>query len=133
MIIKGNLDLQNSSIESLDELKEVRGNVNLSFSKNLKDLGNLSKVFSFTAIDCSTLFSLSNLEFISGSLILKGCNNLTNLGKIKSLNYWLNITDCYNLKSLEYIESVNGVLYLKNSGVTEEYIKKYKPQLLKNC
>lgn len=64
MIIKGDLNLRNSSIESLGNLEEVDGDLNLTDSKiislgklkivrgriscwdckNLKDLGNLQKV-----------------------------------------------------------------------------------------
>lgn len=44
MIIKGDLSLQNSNIESLGNLKEVHGDLNLGGCRNLKDLGKLEIV-----------------------------------------------------------------------------------------
>lgn len=88
MIINGNLDLSNSSIESLVKLIEVNGYLYLSNCKNLKNLESLE---------------------IVGNLFLRNCKNI---------------------KSLRNLKRVDGSLNLKNSGITKEYIIKYKPFLL---
>jgi len=79
MIIKGNLDLRNSNIESLGELTQVNGYLNLFECKDLKSLGNIKK--------------------IKDALVLYGCENLKNLGKLKYcgkiLIYNSRITETY--------------------------------------
>ena len=44
MIINGNLDLRKSLIESLGELTEVNGNLQLENCHQLKSLGKLKKL-----------------------------------------------------------------------------------------
>jgi hypothetical protein len=86
MIINGNLNLSNSTIESLVELKEVRGNLELWDCYNLKSLGNLEKVNGNLYLNnCRNLKDLGNLKEI-GELVLVGCENLKSPGKLKSLD-----------------------------------------------
>lgn len=69
MVINGDLNLKNSSIESLGKLKKINaGGLLIEFNncKNLKDLGNLEQ------IDCG-MFEIIN------------CHNLKDLGKLKKI------------------------------------------------
>ena len=71
MIIKGNLDLGNSNIESLGKLIEVNGYLYLSNCKNLKDLESLEIVGNLFLRNCENIKSLGNLKRVNGSLSLK--------------------------------------------------------------
>ncbi len=79
MIINGNLYLDESSIESLGDIKEVKGNLILWKCYNLKDLGNLKHIkgdlinFMFT----KKLQSLGKLERFDGKRILLFGSNIT--------------------------------------------------------
>lgn len=114
MIINGNLKLNESSITSLDNLKAINGYLDLNFSEDLKSLGKL--------------------ETINGLFLnLNSCYSLISLGNLKRVNGWLGLkwTDLSNLGNLEYVE---GLIYLDiGSNITKEYVKKYKPQLFKQC
>lgn len=66
MIINGNLNLANSKIQSLGNLRKVEGLLDLTDCENLEDLGDL--------------------EEIGEQLILTGCKNLKSPGKLKNLD-----------------------------------------------
>jgi hypothetical protein len=114
MIINGDLKLNETNITSIGKLKEVNGYLDLSFCENLKDLGNLQIV--------KGLFL--NLNYRYG---------LKSLGKLKIVKGWLGLkyTD---LKDLGQLEEVGGYIYIDvGSDISKEYIKKHKPQFLKQC
>lgn len=69
MIIKGNLDLSESRIESLGNLEEVNGDINLRYCHNLKDLGYI--------LECSSRIELNNTG-ITKEYIIKNHPNLIN-------------------------------------------------------
>lgn len=79
MIINGNLYLDESSIESLGNIKEVNGNLILWKCYNLKDLGNLEIIrgdiinFMFT----KKLKDLGKLKRFTGNRILLYASNIT--------------------------------------------------------
>lgn len=217
MIIKGNLDVGDSSIESLGNIKEIKGYLDLrNECKNLKDLGNIKYVkelrigtvldsFKITNLKIikgdfylanSNLKSLGSIKIIQGecqasgssliefgenliavyddiilayshelksfgkgfkkcygNLSLTKCESLKNLGNIESVGRTLNLTGCKSLTSLNqlkyadkiYIEDctllktlpkdlkVSKNIYIKNSGITKEYMKKEKPDLFESC
>jgi hypothetical protein len=119
MIINGIMIIVNCSIESLGNLKEVNGNLDLSWNSNLKTLGNLEKV---NGLKFNTL----------GNLNLFNCRNLKDLGNLQFVYHSLFLGNCKNLKTLGKLSFAYRI-YLKDSGVTEEYIRKEKPKLLGNC
>lgn len=111
MIINGNLDLERSSIESLGNIKEIKGELNLISCKKIKSLGNLKKIGKdFYSND--EIESLGDLQIVNSSVFLQKCYLLKNLGKLKK---------------------VKGSIYLLGSGITKEYIEKEKPFLLNKC
>lgn len=91
--INGHLDLHDSIIESLGDLKEITGDFCI-FSDNV----------------CSNLKSLEQLENIGGNLILKN-SNIENLGALKRVGGLLNLRDT-NVTNLGKLEYIGGDLYL---------------------
>ena len=136
--IEGDLDLSNSNITSLGNLKSVGGTLNLR-NTNITDLGNLKFVGNHFYLTNNKITSLGNLEFIGGSfnLDLESCRNLTSLGNLKSVGatFYIintNIIDLGNLKSvdsnliisgtkitsLDNLEYVGGTLDLAGTKIT---------------
>lgn len=70
MIIKGSLSLQNSNIESLGELEEVHGSLNLGSCKQLESLGKLEIVKGGLYIDDCILIKELPKHFDHNSLQL---------------------------------------------------------------
>ncbi len=110
MIIKGNLDLRRSNVESL---------------------GNITKVFGYLLLEnCENLKSLSNLKEVKNSLSLN--TQIESLGKLEKVGEDLYLQSCRNLKTLGDLKETNRV-FLNGSGITREYIIKEKPFLLDKC
>lgn len=114
IINNGSLDLSFSSIESLGNLKEVRGT-----AKYLK------------LMNCKKLISFGKLKKVTFYINAWGCENLTSIGDLEEVGS-LNLTNCINLKDLKNLK-IAKELILKGSGITEEYIRKQKPYLLSKC
>lgn len=155
MIIKGDLNIyQNYSLESLGNLKEVTGILNIINCEKLKTLNKLTTTRKLVASDCLSLESLGNLEWVNFHVKLDGCKNLKSLGKLKHGAIFINLEECENLKDLGQLEEVNGVINLKDcssltnlgkltkvngmiflygSGITREYVILNKPELLRIC
>jgi len=79
MIIKGNLYLDESSIESLGNIKEIKGNLILWKCYNLKDLGNLEIIRGdlINLMFTKKLQSLGKLKRFTGKRILLYASNIT--------------------------------------------------------
>jgi hypothetical protein len=79
MIIKGNLYLDESSIESLGNIKEIKGNLILWKCYNLKDLGNLEIIRGdlINLMFTKKLQSLGKLKRFDGKRILLYASNIT--------------------------------------------------------
>ena len=201
MIINGNLNLANSIVESLGELKEVHGSLDLNNCRELTDLGKLEKIevnekkymYSLNFSNLPKLKSLGLLKSINWiqRFLIVNCPNLTSLGELKwfpvnevnlqasnikriksysgfvytldlsenkfiqvieegvSVGFLnlrnssikkidkqctfkiLNIENCINLKSLGRNLRISEKLKIDGSGITEKYLKKYHPELLK--
>ncbi len=112
MIINGDLNLKNSSVESLGEITEINGDVFLTDS---------------------SIISLGKLKIIKGSLSCWDCSNLISLGELNEIKGGIKLWGCKNLKSLNKLNKVGLVLLLRESGINEEYIKKEKPKLFNQC
>ena len=200
MIINGNLNLANSKIQSLGNLKEIHGSLDLNNCRELISLGKLEKLeinknyqYSLNFSNLPKLKSLGLLKHINWiqRFLIVNCPNLTSLGELKwfpvnevnlqasnikriksyssfvynldlSENKFiqvieegvnvgflnlrnssikkldkqcsfkrLNIENCINLKSLGRNLNVREKLKIEGSGITEKYLKKYHPELLK--
>ena len=114
MIIKGDLHFQeNYYLESLGDLTEVLGRLTLTI--------------------CDSLGSLGKLKNVRGTLQINRNQNLKNLGDLEEVGASLYLTNCPKVKSLGKLKDVKNEIFLKGSGITEEYVKKNKPQLLSKC
>jgi hypothetical protein len=89
--VEGDLDLSDSTIESLGELEYVAGNLTLYDSFYIKTLGNLKKVDGYLNLFNSHIESLGELEYVEGGLNLMDCQNIKTLGKLKFVGGGLNI------------------------------------------
>jgi hypothetical protein len=108
------LDLQNTPIESLGNLKYVDGGLILS-STSIKNLGNLEEVGDFLDLSNSKIESLGNLEKVGGYLDLQN-TPIESLGNLKYVvGGYLNLEGCPLAKlSDEEIKSqvkIKGKIY----------------------
>lgn len=91
--INGYLGISDSSIKSLGELKEVKGDFFIS----------IKHVY-------SNINSLENLEFVGGDLILR-YSNIKELGALKKVGGKLSLRDT-DIENLGFLQFVGGDLYL---------------------
>lgn len=113
MIINGNLNLSESTIESLGQLKEVNGNVYLE--------------------GCIKLKSLENLKKVTGNLIVNYSYYLETLGNLETVDGHLDLRVCRNLKSLGKLKEIGGRIFLSGRNLSENYIHKNYRKLLFKC
>ena len=100
-IFDDDLNLYNSYITSLGNLKSVNGYLDL--------------------VSCENLTSLGNLKSVNGYLDLYSCENLTSLGNLQSVNGYLDLYSCENLTSLGNLQSVGGHLHIARTPISEKY------------
>jgi hypothetical protein len=72
--VDGDLSLYSTAIESLGELKEVNGIMDLSYCENIKTLGKLKRVEIGLSLWSSSIESLGELEFVGGNLYIYNTN-----------------------------------------------------------
>ena len=85
--------------------------------------------------NCRELKNISGITQIKGNLKLNNCNNLISLGDLEEVEAYLYLVNCKYLKSLGKLKNYNNQkgIRLARSGITEQYIKREKSRLLKNC
>jgi hypothetical protein len=82
--VDGDLSLYSTAIESLGELKEVNGYMDLGNCENIKTLGKLKRVEGGLSLWSSSIESLGELEFVGKELLLKYTNiTISELYKVK--------------------------------------------------
>ena len=96
--IDGDLDLMDTKIESLGNLRSVDGWLDL-YGTKIKSLGNLQTVGDTLNLYESKIKSLGNLQSVGGNL---------------NLQY-------SEIKSLGNLQSVGGYLDLRNTPISEKY------------
>jgi hypothetical protein len=135
MIINGTLDLSECfNLTSIDKITEVNGILLLNdtkvstIPKNIKFNWRSSLDISYTKI--SNVNFLKNKTFkrlnLSGLQFKKLPNGLETLMELR-------LNDCFELKELPNDLKVGEILYLKDSGITKEYIMKNRKDLLHKC
>ena len=151
MVIKGTISFEKcQSLISLGKLKKIEGSLDISDCKNLKHLGkleivtgelwcescfeltslnNLKESLSINAWNCKNLKDLGNLTKIQLLGSFNYCKNLTSLGNLKYVGQNLYLKDCINLKELPKGLKVEGTIFIEGSGITEEYLEKYHPDI----
>ena len=93
--IGGNLDLRETSIESLGNLQSVGGYLNL-YGTPIKSLGNLKSVGGDLYLEGTPIKSLENLKSVGGNLIL----------------YKTPISKMYSEDQIRQMVNVEGKIYL---------------------
>ena len=107
--IEGDLDLEETPIESLGNLTSVGGSLYLSITP-IQTLGNLQSVGGYLDLRGTPIKSLGNLQTVGGYLDLKG-TPIKSLGNLQTVggNLYLRNTP---IESLGNLQSVGGGLYL---------------------
>lgn len=152
MIINGNLYLEKSSIQSLGNIKEIKGQLDLFNCKNIESLENVEYIAGNLYLSGSTVKSLGKLKFVGGDFVInhflqslgklkevKGylkannCKKLLSLGKLEKVKY-LDISECINLKDLGNLKEVKKII-MWDCGITKETMEEKYPEILRktNC
>jgi len=107
--VGGILNLSNSKIQSLSNLKVVEKSLNL-WGTSIKSLGNIQKIGNILYLSNSLVESLGNLQFVGWSL------------------------EAYDsqLKSLGNLKFVGKNLYLENTPLSRKYSRKEIFQMVKD-
>ena len=120
--VHGNIDLDDSELKSLYNLKHIGGNLALMGSK-LEDFGKLETIggsLTFNEVwdkpeRAAKVTSLKNIREIGGELDI-AISNITDLGALKTVGGDVFVKKS-NLKTLNNLEYIGGTLYLDNSSV----------------
>lgn len=120
--IHGNIDLDDSELKSLYNLKHIGGNLALMGSQ-LEDFGKLETIggsLTFNEVwdkpeRAAKVTSLKNIREIGGELDI-AISNITDLGALKTVGGDVFVKKS-NLKTLNNLEYIGGTLYLDNSSV----------------
>ena len=127
--VDGYLNLANTSIQSLGNLKEVKEHLDLS-NTPITSLGNLEKVGWSLFLKNTPIESLGNLKEVGGYLYLYN-TPITSLGNLKEvgMSLYLNYTP---IESLGNLKEVGIALVLSNTPLAEKYsieqLEKMYPQ-----
>jgi hypothetical protein len=100
------LDLQNTPIKSLGNLKYVDGDLLLS-NTSIKSLGNLEKVDGFLNLENTPIESLGDLKKVSGGLNLFN-SSIKSLGNLEKVGGYLDLANTP-------IESLGNLWYVGDS------------------
>jgi hypothetical protein len=108
--IRGDLDLRQLSIKSLENLEYVGGYLNL-FNSPIKSLGNLEYVGGDLSLRASSTKSLGNLKYVGGDLYLYG-TPIKSLGNLKYVGgyFSLRLTPLAKTTTEEEIRSEVNVI-----------------------
>ena len=127
---------------------ELVGDVDLSYKKDIFDLGNLVRVDGHLILSWSTIQSLGNLVRVGGNLYLResSIKSLGNLVRVDG-NLNLNYTPIESLGNLQYVgghlllfgteiqslgnlQYVGGTIFLsEDHQIPEEQLTKFKNQI----
>ena len=147
--VDGYLNLANTSIQSLGNLKEVKEHLNLRDTP-IESLGNLEYVGGSLDLSNTQITSLDNLEYVGENLNLyntpiESLGNLKevgrnlflqntpikSLGNLKEVGWDLYLQDT-QLTSLDNLEKVGGKIYIGHTPLAENYsikqLEKMYPQ-----
>ena len=116
--IDDNLNLINTNIKSLGNLRSVGGWLDLQYS-NLESLGNLQSVGGNLDLDGTEIKSLGNLQSVGGNLYLFK-TKIQSLGNLQSVGGFLDLQDS-KIESLENLQSVGGDLDLRDTQLSKKH------------
>ena len=119
-IIDGDLDLSDTSIESLGNLISVDGSLYLSYTP-IKSLGNVMSVGGSLYLTSSSIESLGELTTVGDTLYLSH-TPIESLGNLTSVGGDLDLRGT-EIESLGELTSVGGYLGLAYTPISEKYTK----------
>jgi len=139
--INGDLELYQSPIESLGNLKVINGNIIIRDCENLKSLGRVEKSLGIFAqnssisdignitnleqscnLENSNIINIDNLKSVGGYLKLKG-TQIQSLKSIGRVGGFLDIRETPNLKYLGNPPNVSGKILYDVGSNTEKLLK----------
>ena len=112
----GDLDLRDTSIESLENLTSVGGDLDLR-NTPIKSLGSLQSVGGDLDLYNTRIESLGNLQSVGGYLDLRG-TQIKSLGNLQSVGgdlylYETPISEKYSEEEIRQMVNVDEIIYLK--------------------
>jgi len=118
LIVKGDLDLTKTDIESLPDGLKVEANLSLYGCKNIQSLPEGLEVGGFLDLGYSNITSLPKGLKVGGSLSLFDCANITSLPEGLKVGRFLDLKHS-NITSLPKGLKVGGRLFIKNTPLTK--------------
>jgi len=97
--------------------------VNLTFRKDISDLGNLVGVVGDLKLAWLSIESLGDLQFVNGDLVLWDCKNIKTLGKLKKVGGNLILSES-SIESLGELEYIGGDLLIYETKIPQSEIDK---------
>ena len=116
--VDGDLDLEDTTIESLGNLTAVGGDLDLRGTL-IKSLGNVTSVGGSLYLIHSKIESLGNLTSVGYNLHLTH-SKIESLGNLISVGGYLDLRNT-SIESLGNLISVGGDLYLEDTPISEKY------------
>ena len=126
--IDGDLNLSDTSIESLGNLESVGGDLDL-LRTPIESLGNLHSVGGYLDLRRTPIKSLGNLQSVGGWLILRG-TPIESLGNLISVGENLDL-EATPIKSLGNLQSVGGNMDLEGTPLSKKYTEDQIRQMVK--
>ena len=113
--IDGNLNLEGTDVEYLDNLVSVSGNLYL-WGTSVKSLGNLKSVGGYLYLSKSSIQSLGNLEYVGKSLYLDD-TPIKSLDNLKFVGNYLHligtpISRMYSEDEIREMVDVGGEIFM---------------------
>jgi len=103
----------------------IVGDVDLSYRKDISDLGNLVGVMGYFNLSESSIESLGELEFVDGFFSIYECKNIETLGKLKHVGDALSLSFTF-VKSLDGLEFVGRDLFIVGTKIHRSELNNIK-------
>jgi len=126
--IGGDLNLSDTSIESLGNLTSVEGDLFL-YNTSIEFLGDLTSVGGDLYLHDTPIKSLGNLQSVGGDLDLQN-TSIKSLENLTSVGGYLDLLYGTPIESLGNLESVGGDLYLYDTPLSEKYTEEEIRQMV---
>jgi hypothetical protein len=101
----------------------IIGDVDLSHSVDIYDLGNLVGIEGYLGLTSTSIQSLGELEFVEGDFGLSGCRNIKTLGKLKKVGGYLTL-NFSAIESLGNLKEVGDELWVLNTNIPQSELDK---------
>jgi len=130
-IIRGNVNLMYcKNLKRISGVTKIKGSIDLYGCNIFSDLGDLIEVNNFIDLRTTAIKTLGKLQKV-GSINLS-LTGIQDLGNLEIVTKHINISNT-NLDNLGKLKTVGGRIILRDSKITKEYVRKYKPELFESC